>query len=144
MALRIITANNMRNSLLKINSKISFDKRSRAGHTSSAREPPVPWLDKPSPIFSAKALKHQWGALPIIFITALGVTLEFLAVARLAITRDDVYYTLKSAACELIETRKGYKVPIRKFLVFNQKYEYPPGLLYALQGDPNGPSSEDK
>ncbi|KAL7729066.1 hypothetical protein ACLKA6_019896 [Drosophila palustris] len=82
-------------------------------------------------------------ALPIIIFTAIGFTLEVLAVARLSLTRDDTYYT-RTAACEFVETRKGYKVPIRKLLVFNQKYEYPPKLLEALQGDPNGPPCKDK
>lgn len=142
MAFRLIAANKSRNSLLKIVPKISLDKRFPVRYTSSAYEPPVPWLEKPSVIFSAKALKHHWGALPIIIITAIGLTLEFLALARLAITRDDVYYT-KTAACEIVETRRGYKVPVRKFLVFNQQYENPPELIKALQGDLNSVPSDN-
>lgn len=53
-------------------------------------------------------------AIPIILITAIGFSLELLAILRLAATRDDVWYTNGSAACEFIETRRGYQVPIRK------------------------------
>nr|AFK29220.1 CG12250-like protein [Drosophila buzzatii] len=78
-------------------------------------------------------------AIPIVIITALGLAIEFLVIMRLAATRDDLWYTNGSAACDYIETRKGYKVPIRKLMVFNQKYENPPGLIAAIQGDVDGP-----
>ncbi|XP_023176228.1 uncharacterized protein LOC111603027 [Drosophila hydei] len=119
--------------------KLHFGKYGLARNSSVFVEPSVPWTDNPSIVFSSTALKHHWGAIPIILITAIGFSLELLAILRLAATRDDVWYTNGSAACEFIETRRGYQVPIRKFVVFNQKYQNPPGLLAAIQGDVDGP-----
>ncbi|ALC47972.1 maker260 [Drosophila busckii] len=58
---------------------------------------------------------------------------------RQGITRDDVWFTKDSGACDKIETRKGYTGAIRKMCVVNQKYATPPYLLEALQGSPDGP-----
>ncbi|XP_060646611.1 uncharacterized protein LOC132784778 [Drosophila nasuta] len=133
MPLRVLPTNSSRRSLLKLVSQVPRNKWLSVRHTSTARKPSVPWMERPSCVFSAKALKHHWGAVPIIIVTVIGLTLEILALTRLALTRDDVYYT-KTAPCEIVETRKGYKAPIRKFIVFNQKYENPPELIKALQG----------
>ncbi|XP_030376103.1 uncharacterized protein LOC115625249 isoform X2 [Scaptodrosophila lebanonensis] len=106
-------------------------------------KPPVPWLQKPSLVFSKEAVTHHWGALPIIIFTITGFTLECLYILRQSLTRDDVYYTKNPPPCEIVETRKGYPPPIRKMLTFNQKYTNPPGLIEAIQGDASGPAPAD-
>ncbi|XP_068157704.1 uncharacterized protein ymp [Drosophila tropicalis] len=106
--------------------------------------PEVDFLEKPSVIFSKEAVSHHWGAVPMILICGFGFALEVLAWIRIAATRDDVWYTKGAAACEVIETRKGYPPPIRKFKVYNQKYETPAGLVEAMQGDTLGPPSKDQ
>ncbi|XP_032592787.1 uncharacterized protein LOC6563132 isoform X2 [Drosophila grimshawi] len=142
MAHRLMPAGSRLRGLFKLNRKPNFDKTGTVRRSSVFVEPSVPWLEKPSIVFSSSALKRHWGALPVIIICAIGLGLEILATMRLAVTRDDVYYTKNSAACDFVETRVGYKVPQRKFLVINQKYENPPGLLNALQGDVKGPSDD--
>ncbi|XP_032289622.1 uncharacterized protein ymp isoform X1 [Drosophila virilis] len=139
MAYRLVTGGSSMRGLLKSMPKINCNKRGSIRHSSVFAEPPVPWLEKPSVVFSSEALKHHWGALPLIFFSTIGFTIECLYLIRLAVTRDDVWFTKNPAACEYVETRQGYKVPVRKVFVFNQKYENPPGLLNALQGDVNGP-----
>ncbi|XP_003736732.2 uncharacterized protein ymp isoform X1 [Drosophila pseudoobscura] len=103
-----------------------------------------PFFTKPSVVFSKEALAHHWGAVPIVVITLVGFTLEVLSWIRIAVTRDDVWWTKHSGNCMFVETRKGYPAPNRKFLTFNQKYETPPGLIEALQGNTDGPSNEDE
>ncbi|EDW34246.1 GL27370, isoform A [Drosophila persimilis] len=80
-------------------------------------------------------------AVPIVVITLVGFTLEVLSWIRIAVTRDDVWWTKHSGNCMFVETRKGYPAPNRKFLTFNHKYETPPGLSDALQGNTDGPST---
>ncbi|EDW16122.2 uncharacterized protein LOC6574627 isoform X1 [Drosophila mojavensis] len=139
MAFRLASAKSPLRGLLNALPKLSFGKYRLVRNSSIFVEPPVPWLDNPSIVFSSTALKHHWGAIPVVIITAIGFAIEFLVILRLAATRDDLWYTKGAAACDFIETRKGYKVPIRKFMVINQKYENPPGLLAAIQGDVDGP-----
>ncbi|XP_034487669.1 uncharacterized protein LOC117791868 [Drosophila innubila] len=110
--------------------------------SSSAAEPSVPWLESPSVVFSVDALNHDWGAWPVVLISAIGLACEILAILRLAIKRDDVWYTKDSAACEFVETRKGYPAAVRKMVVYNQKYETPQQLIEAFQKDVDGPSAD--
>ncbi|KAH8420930.1 hypothetical protein KR222_010482, partial [Zaprionus bogoriensis] len=142
-------------------------------------EPSAGWLAKPSVVFSTQALNHEWGvspptvctvrifhapfclqAWPVFIISAVGFALEILAILRLSLTRDDVWYTKAPAACEIVETRKGYTPPSRKvgkssgflkrhenfslmhtsqFLIICQKYKNPDGLVEAWQGYVDGP-----
>ncbi|KNC24338.1 hypothetical protein FF38_04623 [Lucilia cuprina] len=73
--------------------------------------------------------------IPIAIITTVGFTCEVLWTIRLAFTRDDVRFLNKQMACEQVETRVGpmYPPPIRKFRVYNQKYENPKGVIAAIQ-----------
>ncbi|XP_064549053.1 uncharacterized protein ymp isoform X2 [Drosophila montana] len=144
MAYRIVSGCTSVRGVLKSMPKINVNKQGSIRQSSMFPEPPVPWLEKPSVVFSSGALKHHWGAIPMIIFCTLGFTCEVLYCIRQAMTRDDVWYTKTSAACEFVETRQGYKVPVRKLFVYNQKYENPPGLVNALQGDVNGPPCEDE
>ncbi|XP_046803940.1 uncharacterized protein LOC111686329 [Lucilia cuprina] len=73
--------------------------------------------------------------IPIAIITTVGFTCEVLWTIRLAFTRDDVRFLNKQMACEQVDTRVGpmYPPPIRKFRVYNQKYENPKGVIAAIQ-----------
>ncbi|KAH8360210.1 hypothetical protein KR093_011398, partial [Drosophila rubida] len=81
-------------------------------------------------------------AWPIIIISLVGLSLEVMAILRLAVKRDDVWYTKGLAPCEIIETRRGYPPHILKFLVINQKYETPKGLIDAVADNVDGPPSK--
>ncbi|XP_051863764.1 uncharacterized protein LOC117575659 isoform X1 [Drosophila albomicans] len=147
MALRGICLRLPQHRLFKSVSKVqSFKKHSAFRYVSgsSAAEPMVPFLDTPSCVFSVEALNHHWGAWPVVLISMFGAACELLAIMRLAVMRDDVWYTKGPAPCEIIETRKGYPAPSRKMLVVNQKYETPKGVLDATCGDIEGSPSEEK
>ncbi|EDX14444.1 GD18189 [Drosophila simulans] len=60
---------------------------------------------------------------------------------RLALVKDDVFFTKDSAYYMYLETRKGpwYKQMSRKW-GGRDEYDMPPGLLLANQGDVSGPS----
>ncbi|XP_013112464.2 uncharacterized protein LOC106090724 [Stomoxys calcitrans] len=98
--------------------------------------PMAGWLEKPKSLLfhPTNILKHA-EVIPIGLITLLGFTCEILYTIRTAFTRDDVRFLNKKMACEQIETREGplYPAPIRKFRVYNQKYEVPKGLIEATR-----------
>ncbi|XP_022208998.1 uncharacterized protein LOC111065237 isoform X2 [Drosophila obscura] len=142
MALRIWTVGIKRNALLAVPTTRIF--RFPVKRTLMERKNLQPFFTKPSVVFSKEALAHHWGAVPIVVITLVGFTLEVLSWIRIAVTRDDVWWTKHSANGTFVETRKGYPAPNRKFLTYNQKYETPPGLIEALQGNTDGPSDEKK
>ncbi|KPU79417.1 uncharacterized protein Dana_GF17267, isoform C [Drosophila ananassae] len=91
--------------------------------------------------FSKKAIAHHWGAIPMISIMVLGVVAEVIAWIVLSQTRTDVYYAKDAALQDCFETRHGvwYKQPSMKWNTYNQKWEMPPGLIRAKQGDTAGP-----
>ncbi|XP_034131058.1 uncharacterized protein LOC117585612 isoform X1 [Drosophila guanche] len=142
MALRISTVGIKRNALLAVAPTRILSMPVR--RTLMERKNLQPFFTKPSIVFSRTALAHHWGAVPVVAITLVGFTLEVLTWIRLAVTRDDVWWTKNSGNCMFVETRKGYAAPNRKFLTYNQKYETPPGLIEALQGNTNGPSDDAK
>ncbi|KRF78946.1 uncharacterized protein ymp isoform X3 [Drosophila virilis] len=65
MAYRLVTGGSSMRGLLKSMPKINCNKRGSIRHSSVFAEPPVPWLEKPSVVFSSEALKHHWGDQPI-------------------------------------------------------------------------------
>ncbi|XP_017846675.1 uncharacterized protein LOC108602884 [Drosophila busckii] len=142
MAFRLVSANSPVRSLFKAIPKVSSENVGSIRHFKCNCDPSVPFLEKPSCVFSKSALLHHWGAIPIIIFTVIGFSLEVLYTIRLAFTRDDVWYTKGPAACEVVETRRGYPPPIRKMLVYNQKYENDEKLLEALQGNTSGPEEK--
>ncbi|XP_073835562.1 yellow-emperor [Musca autumnalis] len=98
--------------------------------------PMAGWLEKPrSLLFHPKNILKHAEVIPIGIITLVGFTCEVLWTIRVAMTRDDVKFLNDKMACEQIETRTGplYPAPIRKFKVYNQKYEVPKGLIEATQ-----------
>ncbi|XP_011291076.1 uncharacterized protein LOC105261595 [Musca domestica] len=98
--------------------------------------PMAGWLEKPrSLLFHPKNIIKHAEVIPIGIITLVGFTCEVLWTIRVALTRDDVKFLNDKFACEQIETRHGplYPAPIRKFKVYNQKYEMPRGLIEAIQ-----------
>ncbi|KAL7729062.1 hypothetical protein ACLKA6_019893 [Drosophila palustris] len=144
MAYRSISLNYGRSKLATSIFKIACNQKGFLRNTSSsATKPSVPFLGNPSCIFSVEALKHHWGAWPIVLTLVVGLAGELIGITYLAATRNDVWLTKGPAPCETVETRKGYKPPITKFKVINQKWEYSPQLLEAWQGSIDGPPPVD-
>ncbi|KAL7729064.1 hypothetical protein ACLKA6_019894 [Drosophila palustris] len=137
MALRCVCSKFPQRKLFNTISKVRVSHKNhgfvRHVSGSTASELSVPWLESPSVVFSVDALNHHWGAWPVVIISAIGFACELIAIARLAATRDDVWYTNGPAPCEVIETRKGYPAPCRKLKVYNQKYVTPKELISTIQ-----------
>ncbi|XP_037950038.1 uncharacterized protein LOC119681046 [Teleopsis dalmanni] len=85
-------------------------------------------------MFTAQGIKKYWEVIPLLVIVGAGVVGLVYASVRSALTRDDVRYNNKSKMlCEIIDTDESKIPKPRKFLVYNQKYETPSGLIEAGQ-----------
>ncbi|XP_075146582.1 yellow-emperor [Haematobia irritans] len=130
MALRM-SINNVSNKALKPMILTKAIVRNRSNLT-----PIAGWFEKPKSLLfhPTNILKHA-EVIPIGLITLIGFTCEVLYTIRTAFTRDDVRFLNKKMACEQVETREGplYPAPIRKWRVYNQKYEVPKGLIEAIR-----------
>nr|NP_001287531.1 yellow-emperor, isoform D [Drosophila melanogaster]AHN57530.1 yellow-emperor, isoform D [Drosophila melanogaster] len=140
MALRLTTIALLHRAPLLVVPKLKATPPTR---TLLLRKNLVPFLDDDPCVFSKKAVMHHWGVLPILFITLVGGILKVGAMIRLALVKDDVFFTKDSAYYMYLETRKGpwYKQKSRKW-GGRDEYDMPPGLLLANQGDVSGPSYE--
>ncbi|XP_043656147.1 uncharacterized protein LOC122622063 isoform X1 [Drosophila teissieri] len=143
MALRLTTIALLKRTPLLLVPKLKAAPTTR---TLLLRRNLVPFLDDDPCVFSKKAIMHHWGVLPILFISIVGGILKVGAMIRLALVKDDVFFTKDSAYYEYLETRKGpwYRQRSRKW-GGRDEYPMPPELLLATQGDVNGPSfAEDE
>ncbi|XP_017084055.2 uncharacterized protein LOC108116606 isoform X1 [Drosophila eugracilis] len=137
MALRLVTALRTRASLLHVR-KIQTAPLKR---TLLMRKNLVPFLDDDPCVFSAKALRHHWGAIPILVISTIALAAKIMVWIIVGLTRHDVSFTKNSAFCDQLETRHKFFYPAKylKFYKINQKCEVPDELLKAKLGDAAGP-----
>ncbi|TMW48438.1 hypothetical protein DOY81_006483 [Sarcophaga bullata] len=96
---------------------------------------PIPgWFDYPSMFHPEVMLKHA-EVIPIVVITALGMSLNLYNSFLLTYTRDDVRFLNKNFNCDQLETRVGpmYPPPIRKRRVYHQQFENNKKAIRAMQ-----------
>ncbi|XP_036234052.2 uncharacterized protein ymp isoform X2 [Bactrocera oleae] len=102
--------------------------RTQLQHSLKPRTP----LNKPS-LFSPTIIKRYWETIPLVVFALCGLTCEFLATLRIALTRDDVCYFGKMPYEDYTRLLKNKPPPIKKLRTYNQRYAWPAGLVEALK-----------